>query len=251
MKEIFGEIDGNGKVREGNGLWWPIHTVNHSKLNNTDSNNTPYPNSHLSALMIASGDSGNIVFKYNYEFPPINSGVPIITTYLDDEARFCDVSEPKIGECSGTPNRPYWEPKWYSIAGLSNQPSWPLYGKNTLYVHNYITTGLTSGKLPTSIDIQMIFPGAYPNRDTGINGIILCKALESTVCNGRSITGPDGRVYGISQYVKPTLYEKTEAFLDCGLQRNYSAWYYKFNKPQNKYEDQMINLFLTFGVDRI
>lgn len=251
MKEIFGSIDGDGKVTQGNGIWWPLHKQVWRDLNYDQKNNTTYPNSHLSALMIASGSVFNPAYYYNYNFPPINSGVPIITAWLDDESRATDVFDPKIGECPGFPaSMPYWDRVYYSTFGITNNTSWPMYLHNTLYVHNYQTTGLTSGKLPTSLDIQMIFPAAYPNRDTGINGIIICKADEGRVTQSRSVIGPDGKAYSPEQYIKPSLYENADAFLDCGLQRNYSAWYYKFDNPQNKYEDQMINMFLTFSLDR-
>jgi|LakMenEpi03Aug12_release.lakeMendotaPanAssembly.Ray.scaffolds.fasta_scaffold00638_2 hypothetical protein len=252
MKEIFGSLDGDGKVTQGNGAWWPIHKTNWRDLPSWQRDDTPYPNSHLSALMLASGIViGGIGF--NTGFPPINSGIPILTTWLDDEIRAESDLDPLIGTCSGgfPPGpRNYYEPKWFSSAGLTSFTSWPLYSKNNLLVHNYTAQNNPTGIWPNNIDIQMIFAGQYPNRDTGINGFLICKQSDGLITESRSYTDVQGRTFGNWQHVKPTIYENTGAFIDCRLQRNYSAWYYKFDNTQIKYEDQIINLYLNFSINR-
>lgn len=254
MRQIFGSIDGDGKVTQGNGIWWPIHTVNHKNLPAFDRDRTPYPNSHLSALMVASGSG----VGFNTGFPPINSGVPIISLWLDDEIRAESDLDPLIGTCTGAygifdPNTPrnYYEKVWFSSAGLSNNTSWPMYTQNNLYVLNYMALNTPSAVWPDNINIQMIFAGQYPNRDSGFNGFLICKASEGAITESRSYTDNLGRTFGPLQFIKPTLYENTGAYLDCGLQRNYSAWYYKFDNTQIKYEDQIINLYLNFSVNRL
>jgi hypothetical protein len=202
--------------------------------------------------MLASGIViGGIGF--NTGFPPINSGIPILTTWLDDEIRAESDLDPLIGTCSGgfPPGpRNYYEPKWFSSAGLTSFTSWPLYSKNNLLVHNYTAQNNPTGIWPNNIDIQMIFAGQYPNRDTGINGFLICKQSDGLITESRSYTDVQGRTFGNWQHVKPTIYENTGAFIDCRLQRNYSAWYYKFDNTQIKYEDQIINLYLNFSINR-
>jgi hypothetical protein len=248
---MFGTIDGDGKVTPGIGIWWPLHRTNYSKYSRSQWDNLAEPNAHLSALMVASGVSGGGV-NFNDSFPETNTTSPIVSAQLDDEIRFCDTLEPKIGDCgTGLNKRSYFEKRYYSSKGLMQSPSWPLYSHSGVRVYNYIAHNRPSAIWPKSIDIQMIFPGPYPNQDTGINGFSICGASEGTVCGGRTIADGQGNAYRPEQYIKPTLYENTGAYLDCGLTLPYSAWYYKFNNPQMKYEDQIINLYLTFSLDRI
>lgn len=253
MKEFFGEIDGNGKVSERNGIWWPIHGINYARLSRTQRNETLYPNSHLSALMVASGKFNGIA--YNDTFPLLDSGTPLITSWLDDEIILCDQWRPKIGECGVPPNQiPYFDKLWYSRSALYNQASWPLYSQGSLIVHNYVALNRPTAIWPKELNVQLIFRGQYPNQDTGINGFILCRAREGTVCGNwpnQTITDEQGNTFSTFQYIKPTINENWEAYQDCGITKEYSAWYYKFNNPQIKYEDQIINLYLTFSLNRI
>lgn len=246
LKSMFGTIDSDGKIDPSIGIWWPIHKVNYKNYSSYNWSDLPQPNSHLSAIMIASGIS------YNNSFPAINSGTPIISCWLDDEINFCDVMEPLIGRCGTPPTQTtFWENLYYSSKGINSSPTWPLYSHSTLQVYNYIAENKPNAIWPKSIDIQMIFPGPYPNRDTGINGFAICNASEQSVCNTKTIIDGQGNSYGNVQYVKPILYENTDAYTACALTKSYSAWYYKFNNPQVKYEDQIINLYLTFSLDRI
>jgi hypothetical protein len=260
MQQIFGSIDSDGKITEGYGMWWPVHKTLHKNFNSQQSIDSPYPNSHLSALMIKSGFTTGI-WEFNKTFPPINSGIPIISLELDDERQFCSDSL-LLGECSGanlyttyyglpTGIRQHREKFYYSYLGLSTRPSWPYYAHNTLMVVNYNAPNNATAQWPSGINFHMIFPGAYPNKDTGIGGFIICKADETNAGCGRSITDLAGNVWGPNVYKKPNVYENINAYLDCGIQRQYAAWYYKFDTPQIKYEDQMINLFLTFSLGRI
>jgi hypothetical protein len=251
MRRFFGSINGDGLVSEGDGIWWPIHRVHHSRFSPGARRDLTFPNSHLSALMIASGKFNGV--NYNSGFPMVNSGVPIIAAILDDEVSLCEEWRPKIGEC-GNPPFPYYDKLWYSNVGLyGNGPSWPLYDHGTVIVDDYIAPNRSSAIWPKKIDIQMIFRGQYPNQDTGINGFILCKAKEDNVCFTREadITDKQGNKFSRFQYIKPTINENWEAYQDCGITRQYSAWYYKFDNPQMKYKDQIINLYLTFSLDRI
>lgn len=244
---MFGLIDGDGRVEPGIGVWWPIHKTHYSKYSMSQWRNLAEPNAHLSALMVASGFSG-----YNDSFPPMNSLRPLVSSWLDDEIPFCDQFEPQIGKCGTPPQQTtYWEEQYYSSKGMSQSPPWPLYSHSTLRVNNYIAHNRPTSVWPKSIDIQMIFPGPYPNQDTGINGFIITSASEQMVCGGRTISDAQGNTYSTIQYQKPKLYENIDAYADCGIIVPYVAWYYKFDNPQIKYEDQVINLYLTFSLDRI
>lgn len=246
-KAIFGTIDGNGKIDAGEGFWWPIHTTLYSQIpSKYDRDRTPQPNSHLSMLMIASGSS------YNNNFPLINYGPPIISAELHDEKHGCDDYDTVLGSCGGPPLIPYFENNWYSNRGLKLSPPWPLYAHGGVIVHDYVAHNRPQANWPNSIDIQMILLGAYPHSDTGINGFIITSAHEDYVCKpNSSLVNEEGQLFQTYQYIKPTLYENIEAYEECGITRKYSAWYYKLNTPQMKYEDQLINVYLTFSMGRM
>lgn len=252
-KAFFGEIDSDGKLvkqYETIGVWWPIHKNIWRDIPSYNRQYTPWANSHLSAVMVASGVYSNVYnVHFNNEFPAINTGIPIPTVWLDDERAYCYSALLGTGKC-GNPPVEYREMPYFSTSALSNQTPWPYYYHNTLKVYNYTALNRPTAVWPKSIDIQMIFLGPYPNRDTGFNGFIITQGYENDYCT-RTVSDEQGRQFSNTVFTKPSVYENTGAYLNCGIERQYSAWYYKFDNPQMKYEDQIINLFLTFSMGRL
>lgn len=252
-KAFFGQIDSDGKLvkpDETIGVWWPIHKNIWRDIPSYARKDTTWANSHLSAVMVASGVYSNVYnVHFNNEFPAINTGIPIPTVWLDDERAYCFSALLGTGKC-GNPLVEYREMPYFSTSALSNQTPWPYYYHNTLKVYNYTALNRPTAVWPKSIDIQMIFLGPYPNTDTGFNGFIITQGHEDDYCT-KTVLDEQGRQFSNTVFTKPSVYENTGAYLNCGIERQYSAWYYKFDNPQMKYEDQIINLFLTFSMGRL
>lgn len=274
FSEIFGAIDGDGKsINKPQGIWWPVHKVRIGELSAQAAEQSPYPEYHLSAAMVDTGRffqntlwaNTGFVLGNPTGFPPIDSGIPIITTWLDTEDRIVQETSILLGECGGqgtafraydmqyysqsllTPNNR--TPASYRLSGMS---AWPLYYHNTLFVENYLApnNSISTSGWPNSLNIKMIFPGQYPNRDTGFAGFLIAPSIEGNAVGGKSLFYNDVE-YSSVQFLKPTIYENAKPYIDCKLPRRYSAWYYRFNNAQTKYEDQTINLFLSFSINRL
>jgi len=228
LSEIFGTIDGDGKsTNNPQGIWWTAHRVRIGELSAAAADASPYPPYHLSAAMVETGRYfGNTLWQNTgfvlgnpTGFPPINSGIPIITTWLDTEAARIQEVSPLIGECGGQGEayRKY-EKQYYSMSlltpnaktpatyRLSGMSAWPLFYHNTLFVENYNAprNSISTSGWSNSLDVKMIFPGQYPNRDTGFNGFLICPSIETVATTSKNLVY-NGIEYSNVQFHKPKI----------------------------------------------
>ena len=227
------------------GFWWPVNPTFPYTYTNS-----PYPNSYLSANLIASG--------FN-TFPPLNQIRKITPVFFDNDeiapSDFafrrgvdCGVKDP----CAGGIPIYYFTPIHASKLNTTIYP-WFV---NKLLIEDYNPT-----MLPTYTTMKMTFLATYPQNHVAVNGIMISSStaeyLDRNFYQAKPYEGDnewartpcDSNGYQVGDYY-------VNSSLGCtawnyGISgRQGIGWVYLFDKPQMKYQDQKIELNFRFSMQR-